>query len=107
MKTVIPVVAVVFCVGVVGAVETGKAVPPPPNKTWDYQPVKAKKVKRHVIKIVKVDPDFCIPYFGEKPKKRFIRRTSNLLVVQNNWGPHHQVRKGVRQGFKKACDWSE
>ena len=37
--------ALVFGLGVAGAVE-GKAVPPPPNKTWDYQPVKAKKVKK-------------------------------------------------------------
>ncbi len=83
--------------------------PPPPAivweqpPRWDYQPVKAKKVRRHVIKVVTYDRNICTLWNGERPRKRFIRRYANLLVTQNSWGPYGEVRKGIRRGFRAAC----
>ena len=92
----------VLLMGVAGAVE-GKAAPPPPPATWDYEVVKPKKVARHVQKILMVDPDFCIAYHMEKPRSRFVRKTSKALAAQNSWAPRSAVRKGVKRGFKAVC----
>ncbi len=91
----------VAVLGAAGAVEAA-AQPIPPDR-YDWQVVSAKKVARHVEKILMVDPDFCIAYHMEKPRKRFIRKTAKVLAAQNEWGPRGAVRKGVKRGFKAVC----
>ncbi len=91
----------VAVLGAAGAVEAA-AQPIPPDR-YDWQVVSAKKVARHVEKILMVDPDLCLAYFGEKPRKRFVRKTAKVLAAQNEWFPRINVSKGVRQGFRKGC----
>ena len=84
-----------------GLAGSAEAVPPP--QRYEYEVVPAKKVEKNVVKILKVDPDFCISYFQEKPRSRFIRKTSKSLARVNGWAPRSSVAKGVRKGFKEVC----
>ncbi len=90
-----------FGMGLAGSAE---ATPIPPEGRYDYQPVNVKDVKKHVKKVIRYDRNICITWKYEKPRKRFVRDYADRLVSLGNWGPYPVVKKGIRKGFRDACN---
>ena len=82
--------------------------PPPPPAVVVYVPpppvtVAPRRVKRYVVKLVRYDRNMCVVWKSVKPRKRFVERMARQLATNVGWRPHRTVKKGIRLGFRKAC----